>query len=324
MGRIPYCRACHNTKRRTIFGSPEVDRLLEFPSVKPDVRDWLTPRTVALYRLILRLIPDGCSSVVLRQIDIADWLGLSAVTIRRHTGRLEKAGLIVAKRTVNSIRFSMLGSGPEGLNVASVVVQGAPAQLGERLVQGPTHDGAVRPVCTFHNASRRSKFSDYVGLLVYHCTGFVDGVRCSWLHVVGHGTVCGSGLREWQVADLVEYLNSVGVVSSSSVSCDEGTMVDLVERPKQVADPPAREHTIWRQTVERLAEMMQDHYVERYLFPTRALGMSDGTLVVQTACPQDVQWLGLPLNQRWSDNALSEVLQESGTVQYVYWSGHVD
>ena len=321
MGRITHCRARHNTKRRTISGGPEINRVPEFSSFTSDVQGRLRPRLAALYRLILRSIPDGGSSVVLRQIDIADWLGLSPVTIRRHTDLLQEEGLIVAKRTSNSIRFSVPGLVP-GMEIgSSTVAQCLPVQSVECVAQVPTPGGGVRPVCTRHNASRRSNFSDRVGKLVYHCTGFVDGGRCSWLHVAGYGTVRGSGLREWQLADLVKYFND-GCVTSASKDAD--VTVELVERSHQVAEPTGREHSVWMQTVERLAEMMQDHYVERYLSPTRAMGISGGTLVVQTACSQDVQWLGLPLNQRWSDNALSEVLQESGTVRYVYLSGHVD
>ena len=321
MARIPHCPARHNTKRRQILAYPEIIPPAEPPMVIPDFQRRLPRSSAAVYQLIRQSIIKGTSSVTLRQIDIADQLDLSPVTVRRHTDRLQQAGLINAERTHNAIRFSIPrpGSGPPDQETASTKL---PLQdHGEQPVHHPTTGRPSRPICPHHKASRRSDFSDIFGAIIHHCTGFIDGQRCSWLHATEHGTVRQPGLKEWKTADIAEFLNTAAVTSTSVKAAPTSPPAAAPEKPKR---PPAPEHAIWLSTIQRLSETMQDHYIERYLAPTRAIGINDSTLVVQTGCSQDLQWLALPLNQRWSDNALSEVLQKIGTVQYVHMKSHVD
>ena len=322
MARIPQCPARHNTKRRPIFPHPEIIPPDEPPVLHPDVQKRLTRRSAAVYQLIRKSIIKGSSSVTLRQIDIADQLDLSAVTVRRHTGRLQQAGLINAERTQNAIRFSIPGPSSAPPDRAEASTKLPIKDPAEQPTHHQTDSRASRPICPQHKASRRSDYSDILGALIHHCTGFIDGARCSWLHATEHGTVRQPGLTEWKTADIAEFLNNPAITSNSE---KPGTISPPTATPDKPGEPPAPEHKIWLRTIQRLSETMQDHYVDRYLAPTRALALKDATtLVVQTGCPQDVQWLALPLNQRWSDNALSEVLQQIGTVQYVHMNSHVD
>lgn len=326
MGRITHCRLDGNTRTPPISGVSGPDDA-GFPGCCDHD---LASRSVALYRLIRGAIPAGASSVDLRQIDIATAMGLSSVTVRRHTRRLCAAGLLNARRVHGAIRFSLPDSAADDQRLLPDVRLPAevapavdlPAPVASRGDDGPDADvkdgyevattRGGRPICGRHRASRFSDYSEDLDREIYHCTGYLSGRRCSWLYVVGRGVVRPYGVEEWRLPELRRCLESADSTPSSPAEQepDRDAPVEMPSIAPALAEPAGmeRHELVWRDVVRLVSETMQDHYVRRYLEPARAAGMEGSVLSVQARCRQDAQWLSSSFNQSWFDEALEQVL----------------
>ena len=314
MGRITHCRAVHNTQPRRLI------RLREHPEhPTPQIKTeqqplpgWSTKGPQSLLTLIQTSVPKNRDSVVLRQIDVANILGVSPVTIRRRTKNLEDKGLITTRRVNNAIRYELVSSTKQHhtdeLN--------RPQDKRSAATPGRTDSQTTpRPKCPEHGGSRLSYMSEEIGEPVHHCTRPNGDTHCSWLYVHSVGQTREPGLPEWDLKDLTAHLSSLHN-QPPIVSPPEPVQTRQPETtsPQKRTTPAQR---AWAATSQLIAEKIQDHYIEKYLSGTTPNRIQDNVLVVQAKTPQAAQWLSIPINQQWSDQAVSTVMDTPSSVLYL-------
>lgn len=346
MPRIAHCRARHNTRRRLISynsrhhcptpetaanaphrGTPKVTAVPPETGALAD-SPCLPVGCIELYRLIARAAAPGQNAVRLRQIDLAAQLQVSAVTIRRRTRCLEQAGLLQARRVNNAIRYSIacprteaarperkaFPSAPVPTATATAPIPATPPTTPAPLEPPTPSAGAANttnpPKCPYHHASRVSYMTDAVSHPVHHCTGFIAGNRCSWLHVQGYGTVRPPGLPEWQLTDLLQHLSPPPAESPTRPSVPQPATKD-----DNAPRTPAQH--LWAACLRIMAEDMQDHDVASYLREPIATQFVNDVLTVAVPHEQDQTWLSKPMNQEIATEAISQLLNRPAQVQYV-------
>lgn len=314
MGRITHCQAVHNTRPRRFLKirGHQVNPTPQEKAEQQPLPGWSTKGPQSLLTLIKTSVPKSRDYVVLRQIDVANILGVSPVTVRRRTKDLEDRGLITTRRVNNAIRYALVSNSKQN----STDKQNPPRDEHSPATPARTdRQNRPRPKCPEHGGSRLSYMSDEIGEPVHHCTRPSGDSHCSWLHVHSVGQVKEPGLPEWNLKDLTAHLSSLRnkppIVSPP----------ELVQTSQPETAPQQKRTTTaqkaWTATSQLIAEKIQDHYVEKYLTGATPNRVQNNVLIVHTKTSQAAQWLSIPINQQWSDQAVSTIMERPTTVLYL-------
>ena len=157
--------------------------------------------------------------------------------------------------------------------------------------------------------------SEEIGEPVHHCTRPNGDSHCSWLYVHSVGQAREPGLPEWDLQDLTAHLSSIH---------NQPPILSLpkpVQTRQPTTAPPQKRPTAaqraWTATSQLIAEKIQDHYIERYLSGATPNRVQDNVLIVHTKTSQAAQWLSIPINQQWSDQAVSTIMDRPSSVLYL-------
>ena len=314
MGRVTHCRAVHNSQLRdsTRFqGHPESPTPQTKAGQQP-LPGWSTKGPQSLLTLIQTSVPENHDYVVLRQIDVANILGVSPVTIRRRTKNLEDRGLITTRRVNNAIRYELVSNTKQH---RADELSHPPDKRSSAIPARADSQTKPRPKCPKHGGSRLSYMSEEISEPVHHCTRPNGDSHCSWLYVDSVGQAREPDLPEWNLKDLTAHLaslrNQPPIVSPP----------EPVQTRQPTTDPPKKRPTkaqrAWTATSQLIAEKIQDHYIEKYLSGATPNRVQDNVLIVHARTFQAAQWLSIPINQQWSDQAVSTIMETPSSVLYM-------
>ena len=266
----------------------------------------------------------GQDTVCLRQIDLADILRVSAVTVRRHTRRLQEAGLLLARRGRNIISYTIIN--------ARRTVDQAIADSQPRLISAPSNESAPTPApvyvagitahkserrgksdpkCPSHNKARRSWMSDHVGQDLYHCPATTGpSSHCSWIYAPNIGQIRGPGNAEISLPELRTQFAAAS--ARRGPSADDLSFAPPVEH----SEPNTEAQNAWHAITSVMARWTQPADVSTFLRPAKGTAFDGRTLEVTAAQPSHLRWLQQSFAMRFVGQAVKEALGRPVGLRY--------
>ena len=270
-------------------------------------------------------LSDGQHTVLLRQIDLANALRINAVTVRRHTRRLQQAGLLMARRGRNAIAYTI----PTARRIATRIIPEAqpllmadPADTPPPAAAETVYVSAISPRkpsrraesgarCPSHHKARRSWMSDHIGHDLFLCPASTGpSTHCSWIHSPQFGQIRPPGETEItlpelhaRLAELPDEHTQVVALSSIAPTHDEAA-----------ADSEAQ--TAWRAITSVLSRWAQPADFSAFLLPATGTAFDGHTLEVTAARPSHLRWLRQSFTMGFVGDAVKEALGRPIEIRY--------
>ena len=261
----------------------------------------------------------GQDTVSLRQIDLANVLQVSAVTVRRHTRRLQEAGLLLARRGRNIISYTVTAARRVSAQVADeaqprligtsepdATPTPAPVYVAGITARKPERPGKSNAKCPAHHKARRSWMSDQVGLELYHCPATTGhAAHCSWIYSPNLGQIRPPGRPEITLPELHAAIAGIS------------TQADYTSAPPApVVDNDSPAQTAWSAITNVMTRWTQPADVNTFLLPAKGTAYDGRTLEVTAAQPSHLRWLQQSFAMRFIGNAIKEALGHPVELRY--------